>query len=151
MQDFFCVISLGWWCTAAPVAMAEVIPLDLISPTGKSMRYQVEIAANAFTRQKGLMHREDMAEDQGMLFLWPEDQAYRMWMQNTLIPLDIVFFQDRQVKHIETAMRPGDLTARGPNIPVDSALELNAGDVGAHGISVGWTVSYTLPAGVVVE
>ncbi len=60
----------------------------------QGLEYEVEIAADAQTRSVGLMHRQEMAAHQGMLFLYPEDGERRFWMKNTYLPLDILFYRE---------------------------------------------------------
>ena len=65
---------------------------------------RVEIADTPQKRETGLMHRERMDEDYGMLFVFPEEGNYPFWMKNTLIPLDIIWINSsKQVVHIEHA------------------------------------------------
>lgn len=51
----------------------------------------VEIADNVFERQQGLMYREELCNDCGMLFIFEKEDYYSFWMKNTLIPLDMIF------------------------------------------------------------
>ncbi|MGR9114652.1 MAG: DUF192 domain-containing protein, partial [Gammaproteobacteria bacterium] len=52
---------------------------------------QVEVADTPETRALGLMHRDELAADSGMLFVFPEEKIHGVWMKNTHIPLDIIF------------------------------------------------------------
>lgn len=67
--------------------------------------FQVEIADTKEERAEGLMFREELCSDCGMLFVYPEEGNYKFWMKNTLIPLDIIWLdQNLEVIHIAEAV-----------------------------------------------
>ncbi len=95
-------------------------------------RYQVELAQNDETRARGLMFREQMDADHGMLFIheYQEPQAY--WMKNTKLPLDILYFDsERRLVSQQRDVPPcsaGDACPPYPSFkPARYVLELNAG------------------------
>lgn len=98
----------------------------------KGRTFQVELALDDAARTKGLMFRTEMAEDHGMLFLFPNEDRRAFWMKNTKIPLDIMYF-DRNRRFVSAAYNVPtcSLGDRCPNYPSDGAaqyvLELNAG------------------------
>ena len=55
-------------------------------------RFQVDTAVSAEERAKGLMYRTEMADNYGMLFIYPQPNQVSFWMKNTYLPLDILFF-----------------------------------------------------------
>lgn len=96
-------------------------------------RYAIEIADDDAERARGLMYRDAMPEDHGMLFIHDrlEPQAY--WMKNTKIPLDILYFDnDRKLVSQQRDVPPcslGDACPPYPsNAPARYVLELNAGE-----------------------
>ncbi|MCG5516835.1 MULTISPECIES: DUF192 domain-containing protein [unclassified Ectothiorhodospira] len=94
----------------------------------------VEMATDPASRRQGLMFREHLPDDQGMLFVWPQDAHYSMWMKNTLIPLDVAFISaDHRITDIMT-MQPETTDAHTASEPVRFALEVNAGWFERHGI-----------------
>ena len=67
-----------------------MIPLEIATSSGQHA-FQVEIAANDASRERGLMDRRYMAPDHGMLFEFDRDEPVSFWMKNTYIPLDMIF------------------------------------------------------------
>lgn len=67
---------------------------NLVDITIGDKKYKVEIADTPEKQEKGLMSRESLPEDQGMLFIYDEPQDLSYWMKNTLISLDIIFIDD---------------------------------------------------------
>ena len=119
--------------------------ITLISPDGsRNVPVYVEVADTEAARERGLMYREHMDDDAGMLFLFPDAAPLNFWMKNTLIPLDILFF-DAEWNLVSTAtMTPcvADPCALYPSEgPAKYALEVNAGFLKSNGIAKGWTVS----------
>jgi len=98
----------------------------------KGRTFQVELALDEPSRVKGLMFRTEMAEDHGMLFVFPGEDRRAFWMKNTKIPLDIMYF-DGSRRFVSAAYNVPtcSLGDRCPNYPSDGAaqyvLELNAG------------------------
>jgi len=95
-------------------------------------RYTVEIADDDAERARGLMYREAMEADRGMLFIDDAEQPQAYWMKNTKIPLDILYFDDaRKLVSQQRDVPPCSLGDRCPsypsNAPARYILELNAG------------------------
>jgi uncharacterized membrane protein (UPF0127 family) len=107
----------------------------------KGKRFVVEIADDEGEREQGLMFRDDMAPDHGMVFVHDSEEPQYYWMKNTRIPLDILYF-DRARKLVSVAHAPpcsdGDrcppFPSEGPALYV---LELNAGTAEALGVKPG--------------
>jgi len=97
----------------------------------KGQRFTVELAETSEEQALGLMFRDSMAEDRGMLFLFPAESRRSFWMKNTRIPLDILYFDsDLALVSVAADARPCR-SARCPSYPSEGAaqyvLELNAG------------------------
>jgi len=103
----------------------------------------VEIAQDPETRQKGLMNRDFLPENQGMLFVFEESQYLPFWMRNTFIPLDIAFIAaDGTIVDIQH-MAPLDETKQYISAaPALYALEVKEGWFARHGIKVGSVVHF---------
>ncbi|MDE2195678.1 MAG: DUF192 domain-containing protein [Gammaproteobacteria bacterium] len=103
--------------------------------------FSVEIASTETARARGLMFRTRLAADHGMLFIYPDAQPRNFWMKNTLIPLDILFFDaQRRLINITADALPctADPCATYPSSgPAKYVLELHAGTAQKLGIEPG--------------
>jgi uncharacterized protein len=123
---------LLWFPLAA--AQAETAPREL-RLAGQTLT--VEIAATPDTMARGLMYREHLPDDHGMLFIWPADQIVAMWMKNTLIPLSVAFIgSDFHVLNIAD-MEPHSRQVHPSHGPARYALELNQGWFARYGVEAG--------------
>lgn len=98
-----------------------------------NQEFIVELAESDESRAMGLMYRKEMADDEGMLFIFPNEYPRAFWMKNTLIPLDILYF-DKNKKLVSMSLNTPpckNTTTRCPNYPSGKAakyvLEINAG------------------------
>ena len=109
---------------------------------GSVHRVEVEVAATPESRTRGLMWRKELADGQGMLFVFAEEEVQSFWMRNTLIPLDMLFIdsEGRIVGIVERA-QPRTLTARTVGVPGRYVLEVPGGWCESKGISAGDTVA----------
>lgn len=103
------------------------------------VRYEVEIADTDEKRRVGLMDRDEMPLDAGMLFIFDPPQHASFWMMNTLISLDIIFTnKEGKIVHIEKDVQPQDLTSRGPDSDdIAYVLEVNGGQSEKNAIELG--------------
>jgi uncharacterized membrane protein (UPF0127 family) len=114
-----------------------------ISQGDLSERVRIEIAATYNQRQQGLMFRQEMAEDAGMLFVFAQDVRTGFWMKNTYLPLDIAYIgADGRVQEVRQA-KPLDETVLTPGAPYRYVIELNQGWFERHNMGIGARV--TLP------
>lgn len=103
----------------------------------------VELADDDQSRAMGLMYRKEMADGEGMLFIFPDSQTRAFWMKNTLIPLDILYFDhNRRLVSISENTPPCKNTStRCPNYPsakpAKYVLEINAGLSQNYGFEAG--------------
>ncbi len=90
--------------------------------------FSVEVVDTPATRAKGLMFRQSLAKDAGMLFDFKQEQETAFWMQNTFIPLDMIFIgADGVVKTIHVNAIPHDTTSIPSRVPVQFVLEIPGG------------------------
>jgi hypothetical protein len=110
---------------------------ERVSLTIEGRVFSVEVANTPEKRRVGLMNREELAADAGMLFVFPEDRTLSFWMKDTLIPLSIAFISsDGTIRQIEE-MEPLSLRSVESDRAVRYALEVNQGAFERYGISVG--------------
>lgn len=112
----------------------------------KTVKLNVEIADSAEEREKGLMGRDKLEEGKAMLFVFQDEAPRTFWMKNTLISLDVIFFNGRkEVTETVQFMKPCKETQcpsyRG-NLPAMYALEVSAGFVQEKGVKAGDTMVY---------
>ncbi len=142
------LVSLAGTCTRdkGPPAPAT-IPLKIGEHT-----VHVEIVANDTAREQGLMFRREMAEDHGMLFVFPAREQLAFWMKNTTIPLSIAFMDETgSILNVED-MVPLDTFNRARSAgPALYALEVNQGWFAERGIESGDKAEFTLPGDLVIE
>ena len=101
-------------------------------------RIEAEVAARDPERQTGLMHRQSLPAQRGMLFVFPQDNTYCMWMRNTLIPLSVAFL-DGEGRIINIAdMAPHSEENHCARRPARYALEMNRGWFAQRGIKPGF-------------
>jgi len=118
----------------ALVARAEFPHVEL---SAGMYRIEAEFAADLPSRARGLMHREQMAPQQGMLFAFPLDDRHCMWMRNTLIPLSVAFLDEQgRILNIED-MAPQTEDSHCAAAPARYALEMNQGWFSHRGLKVG--------------
>ncbi len=107
--------------------------------------FHVEVAQTPEQWARGLMFRPDLAQDAGMLFLFPRERRVHMWMKNTLIPLDMLFIaRNGHVAEIAADTRPQSLEMIAPQMPVATVLELPAGTAARLGIRPGDSVRWSV-------
>lgn len=118
-----------------------VQPVSLISPNGQELTIQVEIADEPREQERGLMFRDRLGPGHGMLFVFDRSKPLSFWMKNTLIPLDILFFDAHRQYISRATMDPctEDPCRLYPSTKeAQYALELPAGTIARSGIGEGW-------------
>jgi uncharacterized membrane protein (UPF0127 family) len=130
--------------TTPAQAQAVAVPTDdfhavLHTATG-NYPFTIEIADTGPEQQRGLMFRQELAPDAGMLFDYGPgaERKVSFWMQNTYIPLDMVFIApDGTVKHIHENAKPLDPTSISSKFPVRFVLEIPGGRSAEIGLKAG--------------
>jgi hypothetical protein len=115
--------------------------LVIVSHDGKQHVFNVEMALTDKQQTVGEMFRPKVPEDGGMLFDWGSAQESQMWMENTLVPLDMVFINpDGTIRSIAENTTPRSLAVIDSRGPVRATLELAGGVTAKLDIRVGDTV-----------
>ncbi|HSR98444.1 MAG TPA: DUF192 domain-containing protein [Kofleriaceae bacterium] len=123
----------------APTKMPKVY---LSTPQGELV-VAVEIVSTEAAIERGLMYRQHLPPDDGMLFLMREDRIWSFWMRNTLIPLDIIFItKDMTIAGIAENAEPRTETLREVDKPSLYVLEVNGGYCAAHKVAAGAKVRF---------
>lgn len=134
---FFAVTATLLFATAA---LADDTQLTVKSANGEH-HFTVEIADTPAEQQMGLMFRQELGPDAGMLFDFHESRQVSFWMQNTLIPLDMLFIRtDGSIANIHVNAHPLDPTSIPSDGPVEFVLEIPGGRSVELGIKAGDTV-----------
>lgn len=133
----FVFVLVGLVASAAPVWPAGKQTLEIASKSGVHV-FSVEIADNDAERAKGLMYRKELPEGQGMLFDFHREQEVSFWMQNTYIPLDMVFIRaDGRILRITENTEPLSTKLIPSGGPVRAVLEVVGGTTRKLGIAPG--------------
>lgn len=133
----FVFVLVGIMAFAVPVWPAGKQTLEIASKSGVHV-FSVEIADNDAERAKGLMYRKDLPEGQGMLFDFHREQEVSFWMQNTYIPLDMVFIRaDGRILRIAENTEPLSTKLIPSGGPVRAVLEVIGGTTRKLGIAPG--------------
>ena len=148
-----CALALGAGCknsqrmspgASAAEAASEQASVSVAVAGGRSVPFRVEVARTEPEREQGLMYREHLAPDAGMLFIFERPSPLTFWMKNTFIPLDMIFIgADRRVVGIVENAEPRTLTAR--RVPGLSryVLEINGGLSAKLGIQAAAAVAFS--------
>lgn len=104
---------------------------------------QAEVAASNENRMQGLMFRKSMGQNNGMLFVFPEEGQHCMWMKNTLLPLSVAFMDAKGVIVSIHDMDPQSEVSHCAAAPARFALEMNRGWFRSKGIAAGARIAGT--------
>jgi uncharacterized membrane protein (UPF0127 family) len=134
------------WVTLASIAPAAYAQGEAPAPQARlptveiqagMHRIRAELADEPATRMKGLMMRERLGPNEGMLFAFADKAIHCFWMRNTLIPLSIAFLDDEGTIVNIADMSPKTDQSHCPAQPVRFALEMDRGWFAARGLGVG--------------
>ncbi|MBI2594854.1 MAG: DUF192 domain-containing protein [Candidatus Colwellbacteria bacterium] len=136
---FIAIIAAGFLVYGSGVISKEKRGKVIIRDT----EFNVVVAHNPMARSRGLSGRESLAENEGMLFLFPNTGYQVFWMKGMVIPIDIIWIKENRIVGFEVSVQPepgvksSRLTRYAPPEAVSRVLEVPAGTVGRLGIQVG--------------
>lgn len=146
LSCIFAAALTAMWLVAAPAIASdsELRTVTIATSSGQDAAFKVEIAGTPEQRSRGLMFRREMDPDHGMLFDFGTEMMARMWMQNTLISLDMIFIDaDGVIANVARDTVPKSTAVIPSSREVRYVLEVNAGTARRFGIKSGDKV--TLP------
>jgi len=109
-----------------------------------SRKFTIDIASSHLEKAMGLMYVENIPENYGLLFVYKKPQEVGIWMKNTLISLDILWFdKSNRIVHIETNTLPNSTQIMRPKKKVNYVLEVISGTVKKYNIKVGDIIKLT--------
>ena len=121
----------------------DQVPLTITGPNGKAHKFTVEVARTPEEQAQGLMNRQSLAPDRGMIFPYEPAQPVAFWMKNTLIPLDMIFVAPGgRILRIEANTVPLSLEPVGSGDAVEAVLEIAGGRSAELGLAAGDQVSW---------
>jgi len=119
--------------------------LSIVTERGRTHNFMVEMAIEPVQQSIGLMFRQRVPPDGGMLFDWGRERRSQMWMRNTIISLDMIFIgQDGRIRTIAERTVPQSLAIVDSMVPVRATLEVAAGTCERLDIRVGDRVSHPI-------
>jgi uncharacterized protein len=137
------ILLLAGVAIAAAVWLLRKEDQPQVTINGKT--WNVELATTQYVQEKGLAERDSLADDAGMLFIYPREKILTFWMKDCLIPLDIAFIdKDMRVINTETmAVEPDGRTRYSSSKPAQFALEVPAGALKRAGVQPGSKVIFS--------
>ena len=131
---FICLI-LNFFLISFYTFSNEKIELSIYN---KNITFNVEIAKTIEERRTGLMYRKKLLNNEGMLFVFPQERIIQLWMKNTYIPLDVIFISENKViVDIKKNMEKLSETIVKSKVKSRYALEFNAGLINKLDIEIG--------------
>ncbi|NAS11088.1 DUF192 domain-containing protein [Poritiphilus flavus] len=128
-----------------PITFTKEGELQIFDTATDSLitRFDIEIAESDYETQTGLMYREVLEPNHGMLFVFPDVAMHSFYMKNTNIPLDLIFIdEDLKIVSFQENAKPMDETGLPSKVPVQYVLEINAGLVQKFNLKVTDSISY---------
>ncbi len=128
-----------------PAHAADLPDKITIKTEKKSQVFRIEVMKSVEERAKGMMFREELAPDRGMLFVFNVVAKQNFWMKNTLIPLDIIFIDETgRIIKVHKMAKPRDEGLIPSGKPVLAVLEIKGGEAEKRGIKAGNRVIYPI-------
>ncbi len=118
------LLSVAAGCDAGPATQPSALPV--VTMTLGDKKYQLEVAADEASREHGLMERDALPADHGMIFVFPDEKPRNFWMHHTRFPLDIIFVDHRGMVVSVHTMKALDESNTSSYGPAAYAIEIGA-------------------------
>ncbi|RYF01294.1 MAG: DUF192 domain-containing protein [Comamonadaceae bacterium] len=129
--------------TLAQAQEGPQLGLQRVDISAGMHRIDAQVAISPQERQTGLMHRKDMPQQEGMLFVFEQPAVQCFWMKNTLLPLTAAFVADDGTIVNLVDMKPQSLDSHCSAKPVRYVLEMNQGWFAKRGLKAGFRLKGT--------
>lgn len=139
LNSIFLLTVIATWGIAEPLRADQIVntPIKL----SENLEVSIEIARTRAERERGLMYKTSLGEMQGMLFVYPDEQPRKVWMKNTLIPLDVLFLAaDGRIVSVLENLPPcieEPCQIYNSEISAKYMLEFNADFFNLHNLKIG--------------
>ena len=143
IRSRFVSVLMALMLLGAGAATAQGVAQDLpaIALQAGMHNIRAALAQTAEQRQTGLMYRREMAQQEGMLFIFNQASPQCFWMKNTFLPLSIAFLTDDGSIVNMADMKPQSLDGHCSSQPVRFVLEMNQGWFAKRGIQPGFKIT----------
>ena len=129
--------------TQTKIAFKKEGELTIFKSDATQIQLDIEIADTDFDVQTGLMYRDTMAENQGMLFVFDDEKPRSFYMKNTRMPLDIIYISaDKKIVSFQKNAQPFNENSLPSNLPAQYVLEINAGLADTWQLKLGDSLAY---------
>ena len=137
-------ILSAFWLLILTVSACEAQPrVTITTQDDRQIAFQVEVADTPGKREMGLMYRTELADDRGMIFLFPSESQQSFWMKNTPRSLDMIFIsKERKIVGIVEQATPFSLDPRFVAGQSQFVFEINGGLSKRHGFKAGDSVQF---------
>jgi uncharacterized membrane protein (UPF0127 family) len=135
------LLLLAGGCEEQSPAGLPVVKMDI-----GNRKFVIEVARSPAEQEKGLMKRDSMPDDHGMIFVFTRDEVRKFWMKNTRFPLDIVFLDGKGKVVSIHQMQAYDINETSSDVPARYAVELNKGMASDSGVKIGDMIDIPPPA-----
>ena len=136
LGSFFMLLVMQW--LVLPALAEDALLVAVVKSDGSKASFAVELAATPEELATGLMNRSSLDVGKGMLFDFGSERPVKMWMKNTLIPLDMLFIDKKgKIVYIAENAKPLSLDFIEAEVPVRYVLEIGGGESKANGIAAG--------------
>lgn len=144
MRGYEKFLGALFWLLIAAVSACDAQPkVTIATQDGRQVAFQVEVADTPGKREMGLMYRTELADDRGMIFLFPSESRQSFWMKNTPRALDMIFInKERKIVGIVEQAKPFSLEPRFVEGQSQFVFEINGGLSKRHGFKAGDTARF---------